>query len=259
MKKMTISILLIPFLLFSFCATGILESNVFEWQNLEVKKTGAGSVRNILKGTTRSLEMFEIKAVTLPGGYGSTEYSIKKGFDELLIIKEGMAVVSVNDKSERLNEGSIVVASQGDALKIQNGAKNDLTYYSFKFKPLKTDGMLQTIKEAEPVIKEFRDIEFKTNANGGRRDIMRQPTSQLKELEMHTTQLREGLPSHSSHTHADEEIILVRFGIVEESINGKTFRCGPGSVLFLTNDDDHGIRNVGTGPCEYYAIRWLTY
>ena len=88
---------------------------------------------------------------------------------------------------------------------------------------------------------------------------MRQPVSVLKELEMHTTQLKEGLPSHKSHTHADDEIILVRFGVVEESIKGKTFQCGPGSVIFLTNDDDHGIRNIGSGPCEYYAIRWLTY
>jgi mannose-6-phosphate isomerase-like protein (cupin superfamily) len=259
MKKMILSILLIPVLLFSFCAPGLLESNVFEWQNLTVKKIRPGSVRNILKSSTRSLEMFEIKAVTLPGGYGSTDYRIKKGVDELLIIKEGMAIISVNDISERLNEGSVVVASQGDMVKIQNGAKNDLTYYSFQFNPWKTEGMSQTIKKAESVIKEWRDIEFKTNASGGRRDIMRQPTSVLKELEMHTTQLKEGLPSHSSHTHADEEIILVRFGRVELSINGKSFQSGPGSVLFLTNDDDHGIRNVGSGPCEYYAIRWLTY
>ena len=143
-------------------------------------------------------------------------------------------------------------------IKVLNGAKNDLTFYSFKFRPHKSEGAA-TAGKAEPFIKEWNDIEFTVNANGGRRDIMRQPVSALKELEMHTTQLKEGLPSHSSHTHADEEIILVRFGRVEESINGKTFQCGLGSVLFLTNDDDHGIRNVGEGPCEYYAIRWLTW
>ena len=257
MKKVLPGILLLLIPLIFCSADNLLTSGVYEWQNLNVRKTRTGEVRDILKSPTRSLEMFDIKAVTLPGGYGFTKYKVKSGTDELIIIKEGMAVISVNEKSERLNEGSIVVASQGDEVKIQNGAKNDLTYFSFQFKPRQTEPKSKTINKVEPVIKDWFDIEFKENANGGRRDIMRQPTSVLKELEMHTTQLKAGLPSHNSHKHIDEEIILVRFGIVEESINGKPFRCGPGSVIFLTNDDDHGIRNAGEFPCEYYAIRWL--
>jgi mannose-6-phosphate isomerase-like protein (cupin superfamily) len=245
-------------ILSSLAAQSPLISKVYEWNNLPVKGKYGTQVRSIMKGETRSLEMFEIKAFTLIGGYSVKEYKISNGVDELLIVKEGMAVISINDRSERLGEGSIVVASQGDVVKVLNGAKNDLTFYSFKFRPHKSEDYA-TAGKSEPFIKEWNDIEFKENANGGRRDIMRQPVFALKELEMHTTLLKEGLPSHSSHTHADEEIILVRFGRVEESINGKTFQCGPGSVIFLTNDDDHGIRNVGEGPCEYYAIRWLTY
>jgi mannose-6-phosphate isomerase-like protein (cupin superfamily) len=231
---------------------------VYEWNDLKPKGNHGVETRNILKGKTRSLEMFEIKATTLIGGYSIKEYEIKSGFDELFIVKEGTAVISVNERSERLGEGSIVVASQGDVIQVLNGAKNPMTFFSFKFKPFKPGGAADVVKH-EPFIKEWNDIEFKTTANGGRRDIIRQPLSALKELEIHTTQLKEGLPSHAGHTHADEEIILVRFGRVEENINGIPFQCGPGSAIFLTNDDDHGIRNAGEGPCEYYAIRWLTY
>jgi mannose-6-phosphate isomerase-like protein (cupin superfamily) len=246
------------FILSSIAAQTPLISKVYEWNDIPVRGKYGTQVRSIMKGETRSLEMFEIKAVTLIGGYSIKEYKIKKGFDELFIVKEGTAVITVNDRTERLGEGSIVAASQGDVIKILNGAKNDLTFYSFKFRPHESEGSASAVRSS-PFIRDWNDMEYKTNANGGRRDIMRQPVYALKELEIHTTQLREGLPSHSSHTHADEEIILVRFGRVEESINGKPFQCGPGSVLFLTNDDDHGIRNVGEGPCEYYAIRWLTY
>jgi mannose-6-phosphate isomerase-like protein (cupin superfamily) len=256
--KHSVTALFSIFILFSVAAQPPLISKVYEWNDLPVRGKHGTQVRSIMKGETRSLEMFEIKAVTLIGGYSVKDYKIKKGFDELLIVKEGTAVISVNEKSERLSEGSVVVASQGDVIKVMNGAKNDLTFYSFKFRPHESDSAAIAVK-AEPFIKEWNDIEFKVNANGGRRDIIRQPVSALKELEMHTTRLKEGLPSHSSHTHVDEEIILVRFGRVEESINGKAFQCGPGSVLFLTNDDDHGIRNIGEGPCEYYAIRWLTW
>ena len=236
-----------------------LGSSVFEWENLPVRKNPYGSVRTILKSPTRSLEMFEIKSVTLVGGILMKEFKVSKGYDELIIIKEGTAEITVNGKRERLNEGSIAVASQGDAVQILNASKTDLTFYSFRFKPWQNGNLLKNIRKADPFFREWQDIEYKTNANGGRRDIMRQPTSLLKELEMHTTQLKEGLPSHSAHTHPDEEIILVRFGRVEETIQGKPFQCGPGSVIFLTNDDDHGISNAGIGPCEYYAIRWLTY
>jgi quercetin dioxygenase-like cupin family protein len=55
-----------------------------------------------------------------------------------------------------------------------------------------------------------------------------------------------------------KKIILVRKGYVEETIKGEPYRLGPGSIIFLTNDDLHGIRNAGSGGCEYYAIRWLT-
>jgi mannose-6-phosphate isomerase-like protein (cupin superfamily) len=246
-------------LFFSSCTSQPpLVSKVYEWNDIKPKGKLGVETRNILKGKTRSLQMFEIKATTLIGGYSIKEYEIKSGFDELFIVKEGTAVISVNERSERLGEGSVVVASQGDVIQVLNGAKNPMTFYSFKFKPYKPGGAADVVKN-EPFIKEWNDIEFKTTANGGRRDIMRQPVYALKELEMHTTQLKQGLPSHAAHTHADEEIILIRFGRVEETIKGVPFQCGPGSAIFLTNDDDHGIRNAGEGPCEYYAIRWLTY
>jgi mannose-6-phosphate isomerase-like protein (cupin superfamily) len=246
-------------LVFSSCTSQPpLASKVYEWNDMKPKGNHGVETRSILKGKTRTLEMFEIKATTLIGGYSIKEYEIKGGVDELLIVKEGTAVISLNERSERLGEGSVVVASQGDVIQVLNGAKNPMTFYSFKFKPYKPRGAAEVVKQ-EPFIKEWNDIEFKTTANGGRREIMRQPVYALKELEMHTTRLREGLPSHAAHTHTDEEIILIRFGRVEEIINGMPFQCGPGSAIFLTNDDDHGIRNAGEGPCEYYAIRWLTY
>lgn len=258
MTKLPCCLLMMSLILIS-CAPDHLVSGVYEWNNLKASGNHGITKRKILEGETRSLEMFEINAYTLIGGYSLKEYTLKEGVDELLIVKEGSAVVTVNGRSERLDEGSIIVASQGDVINILNGAKNDMTFYSFRFKPWQNEELLKNMKETEPLFLDWLDIDFRENANGGRRDIMRQPTTLLKELEMHTTLLKEGLPSHSSHVHPDEEIILVRFGMVEESINGKPFQCGPGSVIFLTDDDDHGIKNVGQGPCEYYAIRWLTW
>ena len=56
----------------------------------------------------------------------------------------------------------------------------------------------------------------------------------------------------------DEEIMLMRLGNVDETINGITKNIGPGSMMFLTNDDVHGVSNsANSSMCEYYAFRWL--
>ena len=85
---------------------------------------------------------------------------------------------------------------------------------------------------------------------------MRKPTALLNEFEMHVTTLNEGEKSHDPHTHVAEEIILVRFGKVEELIDGQAYQVGSGFLIFLRSNVPHGIRNIGSGPCEYYAFQW---
>jgi len=157
------------------------------------------------------------------------------------------------------------VASAGDEMYLFNPQNTNASYYFIGFKPHETaakknssDDNFEAPEAIPPLFIDWKDVEFKPAANGGRRNIMQQKTSALKELEIHVTTLKEGLPSHAPHTHPDEEIILVRKGFVEETISGKPFRLGPGSIIFLTNDDPHGISNAGTGECEYFAIRWVT-
>jgi mannose-6-phosphate isomerase-like protein (cupin superfamily) len=259
MKK--ISLLFFPISLVTLCFSTlfVINSSVYEWDKLAMKKTQTGEERTILSGPTQTLEKFDIKAITLNSGQSLKEYKVEKGFDQLLIIKEGSAEITVNTDVKTLGEGSIVVASQGDLVKIKNLQTKNTTFYVFLFKPKIITGIIRPELKVSPVLKDWNTIEFKTNDNGGRRDIIKQPTSTLKELEMHTTQLNEGISSHAAHNHPDEEIILMRFGIAEMTINGKPFKAGPGSVFFLSNMDNHGLRNVGKGKCEYYAIRWLTY
>jgi mannose-6-phosphate isomerase-like protein (cupin superfamily) len=132
-------------------------------------------------------------------------------------------------------------------------------FYSISFKPYGGSNKAGTSLKTSPLFVDWKTVGFKPSENGGRRNIMQQKTSVLKELEIHVTTLKEGFPSHAAHSHPDEEIILVKKGFVEETIKGEPFQSGPGSIIFLTNDDLHGISNSGKGECEYYAIRWLTY
>jgi mannose-6-phosphate isomerase-like protein (cupin superfamily) len=259
MHKLKLLSVLILLAVYSPASGQSLNSSVYDWEKLAVKKTANGELRDILKSPARSLDMFDIKAITLNTGQSVKDYKVENGFDELLIIKEGSAEITVNSESKILGAGSVVVAAQGDKVKIRNLHNTNTTFYSFLFKPKNSESSLKPEKKFPPLLADWNALVFKPGPNGGRRDIMKQPTSLLRELEMHTTTLNEGLPSHAAHTHPDEEIILVRFGFVQQTINGIPYTLGPGSVIFLSNDDNHGISNAGKGKCEYYAIRWLTY
>jgi XRE family transcriptional regulator, regulator of sulfur utilization len=91
---------------------------------------------------------------------------------------------------------------------------------------------------------------------GSVRNVVRQPTATLDELEMHVTTLKPGLASHDPHQHVNEELIIIREGTVEVLSNGAWKRTGPGSIVFNASNQLHAIRNVGTAPAVYHVINW---
>ena len=257
-RKISLFTSLLIIMILSTSAVKLIPSGVYDWNRLQNVINNTGWVRNILKGPTQTLEMFDIKAVALDAGKRTQTYQIKKGCDELIIIKEGSAEITINTESELLNEGSIAVASQGDRISMKNPKSGNLIYYSFSFKPEQGKPAQLASNRFKPFLEEWDTIIFKPSANGGRRNIINQATTAMKQLEIHVTTLNEGVSSHTPHAHPDEELILVKFGIVEMTIKGTPFRLGPGSICFLTSNDLHGGSNAGDGKCEYYAIRWVT-
>jgi mannose-6-phosphate isomerase-like protein (cupin superfamily) len=55
------------------------------------------------------------------------------------------------------------------------------------------------------------------------------------------------LPVHS-------EMWLIREGTVDLTVNGTSYRLGPGSVGFVHSNDEHGIRNAGSTPASYFVV-----
>ncbi len=91
---------------------------------------------------------------------------------------------------------------------------------------------------------------------GSVRRVFQQPTATLDELECHITTLNPGASPHPPHTHPDEELIIVREGTIESSMNGVTRRAGPGSILFHASNEPHTVTNVGDVPATYHVIKW---
>jgi mannose-6-phosphate isomerase-like protein (cupin superfamily) len=47
---------------------------------------------------------------------------------------------------------------------------------------------------------------------------------------------------------------LIREGTVDITVNDLTTRLGPGSLGFVSSNDEHGIKNVGLVPATYFVV-----
>lgn len=102
----------------------------------------------------------------------------------------------------------------------------------------------------------WEEIQARVSANGRSRQVLRAPTATLDELELHVTTLPPGQSPHPPHKHPDEEIVIIKEGTVEATVNGQARRLGPGSVIFQASNEMHGLRNVGDVPAVYHVIKW---
>ena len=109
-----------------------------------------------------------------------------------------------------------------------------------------------------PAVWDWNALAVQKTDVGAIRNLVRQPTATLDELEMHVTTLDPGLSSHPPHQHPNEELVIVDQGTVETLSDGQWKRLGPGSVIFNASNSPHALRNVGDTPATYHVINWKT-
>jgi quercetin dioxygenase-like cupin family protein len=114
-------------------------------------------------------------------------------------------------------------------------------------------------KPAKPVMGsmafDWEKLTVKKSAVGASRKVCQAPTATLDELECHITTLEKGNAAHPPHRHADEELLIVKEGVVEALVAGEWVKLGPGSVIFQAANIDHAIRNAGETPATYHVIK----
>jgi len=102
----------------------------------------------------------------------------------------------------------------------------------------------------------WTDMKPSPTGVGQVRQVFRTPTGTLDELECHVTTLNPSQASHAPHTHANEEVLIVREGHVDVFYRGDWHPATAGDVIFLTGTDPHGIRNAGNTPATYHVLSW---
>jgi mannose-6-phosphate isomerase-like protein (cupin superfamily) len=83
------------------------------------------------------------------------------------------------------------------------------------------------------------------------------PTDQLSGLCAGMAVLDPGATPHPPHRHPEEEFLIIASGNGEIYVAGETTHAGPGAIMYVAGNTEHGIRNTGTVPMTFYFSKWL--
>ncbi len=239
-------------------------SMVFDWNDLEARPTANGSRRDVTDLPTATLAGVESHITTLnPGAISHPPHRHPR--EEIIILKEGTLNVSINGKVTRAGPGSLLFFASNDLHNVKNVGDTPATYLVFnlataatKTAPAEGAAAAALPGKLSSGVFEWSKLAVKSTKTGARREILNSPTVTCASLEAHVTTLNPGEVPHLPHHHPDEEIIVVKDGLMEATINGVSRRAGPGSIFFYASNDEHGMKNVGSTPAAYYVFRVVT-
>lgn len=103
----------------------------------------------------------------------------------------------------------------------------------------------------------WSNLEIIKEETRDRRQMIDGSTIDLSSLEIHTSTLEPGNAPHPSHTHTDEEeLIIVKEGKLRATIKDQTRILGPGSVALAIPGEEHGFFNGGDTRTTYYILKF---
>jgi quercetin dioxygenase-like cupin family protein len=100
----------------------------------------------------------------------------------------------------------------------------------------------------------FEDLPVKTNGLNKSRAVLNGDTHSHFAIELHMTELAAGQAPHAPHKHVHEEIVMLRQGLLDVTVNGQTTRLTPGSLVYFASGDEHGSRNPGPDSAQYFVM-----
>ncbi|MEY2878902.1 MAG: hypothetical protein RLZZ15_1282, partial [Verrucomicrobiota bacterium] len=245
-------------------STEKLGSAVFIWEDFVAKPTPVGLRRDVVDRATATFENFESHISTLNPGK-SSHAPHQHAREEFIILKEGTLDVSANGKVQRVGPGSLFFFATNDFHNVTNVGDTPATYLVFNFSTAATRTAPAAGAAAAAIpgklvstIFDWAKLEAKPTKTGARREVVNSPTNTCTNFECHITTLNPGETPHAAHRHPDEEIVIVKEGVMEVTIDGVTKRGGPGSIFFYGSNAEHGMKNVGGTPATYHVVRIVT-
>jgi quercetin dioxygenase-like cupin family protein len=100
----------------------------------------------------------------------------------------------------------------------------------------------------------FEDLPVKVNGENRSRDVFNGKNHAGVALDLHITELGPGQAPHAPHRHLHEEIVMLRTGLLEVTIEAKVTRVTAGSVVYVNSNEEHGWKNPGSESAQYFVL-----
>jgi quercetin dioxygenase-like cupin family protein len=240
-------------------AKPMIGSTVFKWDDLKPRATPNGARRDVADNPTPTLSVFECHITTLNPGRASHEPH-RHPQEELILVKEGTLEVHINGKTQNAGPGSVFFYASNDAHAVRNVGNTRATYWVINLATpvTHTPAAHNASPTRSSVVIDWAKLPVQTTKTGERRDVLKGSTVTMQNLSCHATTVNVGDASHGAHRHADDEIVIVKEGTMEATVNGQSHLAGAGSVVLFASNDLHGMRNAGDTRLTYYVIRMIT-
>ncbi|OJV15479.1 MAG: cupin [Dyadobacter sp. 50-39] len=106
----------------------LLESSVFDWNNIAVRGTAIGSVKTFFRSQTATTDELECHVTTLnPGEAAHAPHRHPE--EEVIIIKEGTVEALVNGEKKKVGPGSVIFQASNQMHTLRNVGKTSATYH----------------------------------------------------------------------------------------------------------------------------------
>ncbi len=106
----------------------ILRSTVFEWTDGDAKPNAWGSVRQVTRSATPTLDELEIHISTLNPGQ-SPHAPHQHAHEELLIVKQGTLETFQSGGTRRVGPGGIIFQASNEQHNVKNVGEAPAVYY----------------------------------------------------------------------------------------------------------------------------------
>lgn len=259
MRLLYFPFVLISSAVFSQSSADDVVSGMYTWNS----PASGNRIRtaNILSGSAHDFNFLAIDACeVLPSKRGARSTSrVPLDEEHLMIVKKGTLNISFGDSRWSVGPASVVLLMPGQEYVITRSTP--CWFYLMRYRSREPLDAERGLAGGGSIVHDWSKLTFREHSRGGVRSYFERPTAMCRRFEMHVTTLKPGLRSHDPHTHRAEEIILMLEDNGGESrtemlIGENTFRGGAGDLYYIGTNLLHGIRNVGTVTCSYFAFQF---
>jgi quercetin dioxygenase-like cupin family protein len=241
--------------------SAVLATTFVDWDSLIPSPTSAGQIRHVFDNPTVGMDKLEVHITTLnPGAESHPPH--RHSWEEMLLVKEGDFEVSLNGHKQHAGPGSLVFFAANDPHNARNAGAKPATYYVINFV---TDlshatSAKSAAEQAVPgklasSVLDCNSLPSTPTPSGSRIVCVNSPTLTFLALESHITTLNPGQQTAANIIDPNDELVVIKSGQVEVTVNGIASRMNAGSLLYWAPNDKRTLRNIGSTPTSYQVIR----